>query len=1231
MNKKRKGVFITLLTGIIFILVIGMVSCSIHMKGRNKQQITPETLSAEGKWSIFTWSDASRNSKDTDFTDSSDPNGSNKRKKEPGPSASALSNEPTDTADLEKTTVPENPSEPVRQDDPKMPVIRPDLPRIISFGSTSYSAATVEIITPSYSHADTEFTITTVCRHVKSLEWIIAEVGNDTPSSDFLKGTPGQSGGKITITKPGKYTITAIAKNYGNRTYAFTKTITIHPSYGIKIMAETIAHTDHAFEVKTILSDNIRQQLNWHIYKDGNEVRWTDYISGTLTNEGGTIQIKEKGRYTLKACMYDETNREFWGTAGITVLPVVEISITAPKSAHTDTAALISTETKELDNLSIHWSIAKDGKRSALTDYIKGEITNQGGSVYFKEKGTYHLTAAVTDQSGRVFSDTAEVKIYPLATFSFDLPSVTHTDIPVSISVDSSELQDMVAEWTVVYNGKIVPAASVLEGSLNNGGGNIRFREKGVYVLKAALSDAIGREYSHESTVTVYPVAETGFYLPPITHTDVLVDVKTSFRETDDLTATWSLTKDGRSIALTNGFDGTLSNDGGKIQFTGAGSYELTATVTDSIGRSFAYSSPVMVYPVITLNMELPEETHTDKPVNVTLSGENLGTLPVEWEMLKNKVSTDIIKGLNNQGGSLSIPEKGLYTVLASVTDEAGRTFSTEAAITVHPVPSMKIILPHAAHTDNFLTLDFETKDMEGLTAAWYVDNTHGFQDWSTYIDGTLQNTGGKIRFKRAGIYDLEARTTDSTGRVFYFDSNKIEILPVLQLSFDLPSSAHTDTQIDVRTRGNNSELPIEWTILKNGQGIPFNQAVSGSLNMYGGKICFTSAGEYRLNATIFDALGRIFSASQKITVYPLYNCSFTMPGSIHAGKSFSVSLNNSINPSEKLITWAAAKDGKPTLISDFKGSLTNTGGTVHIDAVGSYSLSATITDELGRIFTHEQSITVTNSPPVKPALTANVTRTNSNGRFLVNLSVSSTDPDGDAVTYEYEGKSSDNYYALGSYTVRARAKDNFGGVSEWAQVTFTVANSAPSRPVITRSPNTNSVVPGTPVTITASSTDPDGDPITYVWDGRGAQTATYPLGKNTVRVKAVDSAGAESPWAAIVFFVMDSSGSGGMMLTGPDSTIMENGIEGATITSYTFTVPPVAGHSGQDFGRVRGYNIITKTWDQLDYGTTTNGISFSRALTPGVYSKLEMYYYTNHDCMYGKSNITYTVNYYFE
>lgn len=77
--------------------------------------------------------------------------------------------------------------------------------------------------------------------------------------------------------------------------------------------------------------------------------------------------------------------------------------------------------------------------------------------------------------------------------------------------------------------------------------------------------------------------------------------------------------------------------------------------------------------------------------------------------------------------------------------------------------------------------------------------------------------------------------------------------------------------------------------------------------------------------------------------------------------------------------------------------------------------------------------------------------------------------------------------------------------------------------------------------------------------------------------------------------FVADPNRGGGMTLTGPESTIIEEGIQGATITNYTFTVPPVSGHNGDDYGRcARIQHKNYGAWDQLDYGTTSNGITFS-------------------------------------
>lgn len=191
----------------------------------------------------------------------------------------------------------------------------------------------------------------------------------------------------------------------------------------------------------------------------------------------------------------------------------------------------------------------------------------------------------------------------------------------------------------------------------------------------------------------------------------------------------------------------------------------------------------------------------------------------------------------------------------------------------------------------------------------------------------------------------------------------------------------------------------------------------------------------------------------------------------------------------------------------------------------------------------------------------------------------------------EWADRTADDYYALGQHTVRVRARDSFGDVSDWAEVDFEITNEAPERPVISRLPADGFVMPGTPVTITASAVDPDGDAVTYIWDNRPEETYVYPDGRQVVRVKAVDAFGAESSRNGLMFIVGDPNRGGGMVLIGPNSYLEEPGIEEATLIRYTFTVPPVDGHSGNDYGRVRGYNRITGQWDELDYGTTSNGI----------------------------------------
>ena len=153
----------------------------------------------------------------------------------------------------------------------------------------------------------------------------------------------------------------------------------------------------------------------------------------------------------------------------------------------------------------------------------------------------------------------------------------------------------------------------------------------------------------------------------------------------------------------------------------------------------------------------------------------------------------------------------------------------------------------------------------------------------------------------------------------------------------------------------------------------------------------------------------------------------------------------------------------------------------------------ATITDNEGRIFTHSANISVTNTAPTV-TLTATPTRTVKNGEFFVDIKATANDEDGDATTLEYDGTTADNYYAVGTHTIRVRAKDIAGAYSPWMEKSFTVINSAPTV-TLTATP-TRTVKNGKFfVDIKAVANDADGDTTTLEYEGTTADNY-YSVGK---------------------------------------------------------------------------------------------------------------------------------------
>jgi len=1159
----------------------------------------------------------------------------------------------------------------------------------------------------------------------------------------------------------------------------------------IKMLVRAIVKVDHdkncLCDTGFLDDDLLTKEEHEYICDGKNYNIISGYPDGTIRPYGKSTRAEAFVMIYNQERVKDKIEQEESIDSSSRSVPAPEFSFTLPQTAYVGEKIKIEPFSRNVKTVA--WTVSQNGVQVEPSSVLEGELKSDGGFIKIKSIGSYTFTATAINSRGKQAKHEQTISIYPVVSAKFNLPETAHTDTSVAVDIYTENLGGNSVAWSLKKDDKEIEIETALTGELTSSGGIVQFKANGVYELTAIIKDELGKVITASDTITIYPVAEVKMEIAEITHTDNPIILKTETKKADDIEIQWSFARNGEAVNINDFIEGNISVGDSNIRFKEKGVYNLTASVTDKTGRAFTDNVSITVYPVGSAGFYLPEILHTDDTVKVEATFGEIGNHIAEWSLIKNgnevTLSDFVIGKLSNNGGSVRFTHKGEYILKASFTDDGGRTYTYEQAFMVYPVPTISYILPEYAHTDSDINVKVNSTELNGLTIEWLIDNTFGFQDWSTYVNNNLKSDGGTIRFKRAGIYELVARITDETGRVFLFEvGGKIEVLPVLNIGFELPNLAYTDSIIDLRTHGNNNVLPIEWSITKDGEVISLSKAISGNLNAHGGKITFLEDGNYVLTATMTDYLKRSYSHSQEITVKPVVQYSFTMPESIHYGKDFELKTT-SLNLGENHVEWTLEKLGE---VSVFNGELTNSGGKISIRDTGEFVLIATITDNAGRVFTYNDKITITNTAPtviitatptrtVKDGkflvnvnaiatdadgdpttleyegttadsyyevgthtilvrvkdiaggyspwversftivnsaptvtLTATPTRTVKDGKFLVNVNATATDADGDSTTLEYEGTTADSYYEVGTHTIRVRAKDiagaysswveksftiensaptvtitatltrtvkdgrflvnvratatdsegdptalEYGGTtadsyyavgthtirvrakdiaeaySTWVEKSFTIENSAPTAPVISRTPNGNSVAPGTKVTITAKSIDADNDPITYIWEGRNAETQEYPLGKNVVRVKAVDSAGAESPWAAIVFFVADSNGSGGMTLTGPDSVISENGLDGATITEYTFTVPPVSGHSGSDYGRVKGYNILTKKWDQLDYGTTNNGITFSKNLSAGVYSKLEFYYYTNHSCMYNKSNITYSVNYHFE
>ena len=138
------------------------------------------------------------------------------------------------------------------------------------------------------------------------------------------------------------------------------------------------------------------------------------------------------------------------------------------------------------------------------------------------------------------------------------------------------------------------------------------------------------------------------------------------------------------------------------------------------------------------------------------------------------------------------------------------------------------------------------------------------------------------------------------------------------------------------------------------------------------------------------------------------------------------------------------------------------------------------------------------NHPPVA-ACSANPTSVYAGSNEAVTVHVNASDPDNDTLTYSYtassgtvEGTGPDARFntsglAEGTYTVNAKVDDGKGGTAN-CSADITVAKKPNQPPTISCSTDRSPIMPGERTGITATASDPDGDPLTYSYTATGGQ-----------------------------------------------------------------------------------------------------------------------------------------------
>jgi PKD repeat protein len=833
---------------------------------------------------------------------------------------------------------------------------------------------------------------------------------------------------------------------------------------------------------------NIRSRggtIDGGVYPNGLRTTWWIQY-GTTTSYGNSTPATSAGSGTAPASITGYLSQLTPGTtynyrvvaqnsAGTTYGYNYSFT-TLASSPTTPTAAFTRTPAPATPGSSVSYNATGSTDSGAtITDYtwnwgdgspIDDVGSNASTSHTYTSPGVYNATLIVTNGDGQSDSITHTITVDdPTASFTVS-PTVPAPNQSVNFNGSGSTDPESTItgySWTFGDGG-----TSTSENPTHT------YSTRGTYTVSLTVTNSLGQTNTDTQSVTVDNPPTAAFTPSP---TPTTPNTTVSFDG--------SASTPGAGGTITdyswNFGDGTTQDTGttdtASHTYSASGEYTVTLTVTDNLGVTSTASHTVTIDQPIPTFTTSPSVPAPNQSVSFNASGSTDPESTITDYSWNFGDGSPVDDAGSSPTTSHTYTSRGTYNVTLTVTDNLGLTNTISRSVTVDNPPTAAFAATPSPSTAN------SSVSFDGSASTPGAGGTIEDYSWN-FGDGTQNNpdtedTGttpaATHTYTTPGVYTLTLTVTDDLGV-----TNSISH----QLTVDSPPSASF-------TATPNPVAP--------GSGITFNASGSsdsfGTITGYswtfgdGGTSTsedpthtYATRGTYDVTLTVTNDAGQTGTITEPVTVDTAPTATFT-DGPNPSTANSSVSFNGSGS--------AASAGGS---IVDYSwnfgdGTTQDTGTTSSASHAysgpGTYTVTLTVTDDLGLTTSVSHQVTVDAPPAASFAVSANPAVTGSTVGFDA---ASSSDSVGTITGYSWSfgdgatstGQTTGHEYSVpGTYTI-VLTVTNDAGQTNTATRTLTVY----SPPAASFSASPDPATAGSPVTFSgAASSDSGGAIMGYSWN----------------------------------------------------------------------------------------------------------------------------------------------------